>query len=351
LSGDIGTAGDNSDNCYHVVTGSGVDGTSILDGLTITGGNANGTAPNNRGGGMYNSAGSPTLANVTFSGNTALHGGGMYNYNSSPRLAHVIFSGNTADFNGGGMFNTVSSSPMLSDVTFSGNSSQSDGGMSNDISSPTLENVIFIGNSAEQVGGGMGNNYNSGPTTLNNVTFIGNTASYGSGMYNASSNPTLANVTFSGNTATYDGGGMFNYNGSNPTLANTIVWGNTPATNQISNEYSTPFVTYSDVQGGYAGAGNINADPQFVRSPSPGGDGTWGTSDDDYGDLRLQLASPAIDAGDNAAVPFGVLTDLLGFPRFVDIASVPDMGSGTPPIVDMGAYEAQLVVYLPVLQK
>ena len=31
------------------------------------------------GGGMYNYDSSPTLTNVTFSGNSATHGGGMYN--------------------------------------------------------------------------------------------------------------------------------------------------------------------------------------------------------------------------------------------------------------------------------
>jgi hypothetical protein len=134
------------------------------------------------------------------------------------------------------------------------------------------------------------------------------------------------------------------------------VWGNRQDQNQIYNDSnSTLVVSYSDIQlqGGsvYTGTGNINADPHFMRNPSPGADGFWGTPDDDYGDLRLQLASPAIDAGNNAALPSGVLTDLLGYPRFVDIHSVPDTGSGSPPIVDMGAYEAQIVVYLPVLQK
>jgi uncharacterized repeat protein (TIGR01451 family) len=61
------------------------------------------------------------------------------------------------------------------------------------------------------------------------------------------------------------------------------------------------------------------------------------------GNLRLQFTSPAIDAGNNAAVPAGVTTDLDGNPRFVDIPAVPDTGNGTPPIVDMGAYEAQVV--------
>ena len=63
--------------------------------------------------------------------------------------------------------------------------------------------------------------------------------------------------------------------------------------------------------------GNINADPQFVRSPPRAGDGAWGTSDDNYGDLRLQLTCPAIDAGNNAAVPV-VVYRYAGFPTVVD---------------------------------
>jgi len=46
-----------------------------------------------------------------------------------------------------------------------------------------------------------------------------------------------------------------------------------------------------------------------------------------------------VDAGDNTAVPAGITTDLAGQPRFVDDPKVPDTGRGTPPIVDMGAYE------------
>ena len=54
LSGDIGTSGNTSDNVYHVVTGSVTDNTALLDGFTVTGGNANGSNPDDQGGGMYN---------------------------------------------------------------------------------------------------------------------------------------------------------------------------------------------------------------------------------------------------------------------------------------------------------
>jgi len=230
---------------------------------------------------------------------------------------------------GGGMRNDSSSSPMLTNVTFVGNAADFGAGMHNDGSSPTLINVTFIGNSAVYHGGGMRNDN--------------------------SSSPTLTNVTFSGNSAAYYGGGMLNYY-SSPTLANGILWGNTAATGPEIYDAtgSTTAVTYSIVAEGWTGEGNVSEDPSFVRPPGPGDDGTWGTADDDYGDLRLGPDSPAIDAGNNEAVPDDlddldgdadtlepIPLDLDALPRFVDVPGVPDTGVGTSPIVDMGAYEYQ----------
>jgi hypothetical protein len=52
-----------TDNAYHVVTGSGTDNTALLDGFTITAGNADGTDSNSDGGGLFNTSGSPTVRN------------------------------------------------------------------------------------------------------------------------------------------------------------------------------------------------------------------------------------------------------------------------------------------------
>jgi parallel beta-helix repeat protein len=73
------------------------------------------------------------------------------------------------------------------------------------------------------------------------------------------------------------------------------------------------------------------------------------------GDYRLRPSSPCIDAGDNLAVPFDVPDidgdgntaepipwDIDCQSRFVDYPQVLGSGNGTPPIVDMGAYEAFL---------
>ncbi|NIP87391.1 MAG: hypothetical protein GTO03_18295, partial [Planctomycetales bacterium] len=196
------------------------------------------------------------------------------------------------------------------------------------------------------------NNLDSDPT-LTNVTFYGNSALDGGGMNNEASSPALTNVTFYGNSAEVEGGGMYNA-GSDPVLANCILWGNTASQGaQIHNSNSAPVIGYSLVGGGCPAGSTcdqvIKGNPRFVDADGP--DNIVGTRDDD---LRLQARSPAVDAGDNGAVPADSLDldgdgdiiepiplDRDGSPRFVDIPGRPDIGVGPPPIVDMGAYERQ----------
>src|SRR6185295_9668273 len=97
-----------------------------------------------------------------------------------------------------------------------------------------------------------------------------------------------------------------------PVVTNCIFWGNSaPQNAQVDVGGSAISVTYCDVQGGLAGAGNIAADPWFFRNPGPGADGQWGTTDDDFGDLRISPISLVVDAGKNAAVPAGTTVDFI----------------------------------------
>ena len=274
------------------------------------------TPPGGRGGGMYNATSSPTLTNCAFSGNSAGEGAGMCNYNSSsPTLANCTFSGDSA-FDGAGIYNCNSSSPTLANCTFSGNSALGNGGgMCNyNSSSPTLTNCTFSNNSAHNEGGGMYNRDASNPT-LTNCTFSGNSAKWGGGMYNVvGCSPTLSNCTFSGNSAVRDGGGMYNYNSCNATLTNCVLWGDTP--DEIDGP-GNPVVTYSDVQGGWPGEGNIDEDPLFVEGP--------------LGEFYLsQIAagqpddSPCVDAGSDTAKNLGLdeyttRTDEVGDKGIVDM--------------------------------
>jgi len=131
---------------------------------------------------------------------------------------------------------------------------------------------------------------------------------------------------------------MHNYD-SSPTVHNSILWGNTP--DQISGDFPAT-IRYSDVQGGYAGTGNINVDPLFMDAAN--------------GDLRLQAISHAKNAGDNSLLPADML-DLDGDgntsePIPFDLAGNPRGFNGT---VDMGAYENQVTgpyyLFLPLLTK
>ncbi len=319
LSGDIGTEGDNSDNCYHVfyhAESLALNNTAILDGATITGSYNEGFG---FGGGMYNNGSSPMLVNCTFSNNSGERGGGMYNANfSSPTLTNCVFTGNSSNSefaldDGGGMYNFYHSSPIVTNCTFSGNTAGSGGGgMYNSYdSSPILTNCTFSGNSASY-GGGMVNHALSSPTLVN-CSFFNNSAESGGGMCNISSSPTLVNCSFSGNSAGRKGGAMFNgysvylwiSSPFSPTITNCIFWGNAaPANSEIYNSTeNVPTITYSDIQGGYPGEGNIDADPLFIHQAE--------------GYLHLKAGSPCIDAGDNAAPGVPAL-DFEGNPRVMD---------------------------------
>jgi hypothetical protein len=154
LSGDIGTTGDASDNAYHVLyhpAGLTLDETALLDGFTITAGNADGEGRHSFGGGMYNNAASPTVRHCIFDGNeAAADGGAMYNVNSAPAVSNVIFAANSAG-RGGGMGNFGSAAPTVANCTFTGNSAASGGGVCNgDNAAPIVANTLLWGNTATE---------------------------------------------------------------------------------------------------------------------------------------------------------------------------------------------------------
>jgi len=395
LAGDDGSGGNVWENSYHVVTGSFTNETAILDGVTITGGNASGI--DCYGGGMYNDCGNPTLINCHFRGNCAgtvstsdyydVHcgGGGMYNTSSSPTLTNCTFTENaafiiricyifgmddsddaihidyydTSTCSGGGMYNDENSSPALTDCIFVDNlavvscpdnpfplcsctSTSYGGGMCNGTnSSPILANCTFTNNSADSGRGGGMYSYSTSNPTVTGCTFSGNSAGDGGGMFNSYlSNSTVSNCTFTGNSAIKRGGGMGNWDSSGPTVTNCIIWGNTAASsgNEIYNDTGTPIISYCDI----AGCGGSGTSWDSSLGTDGGGnidvdpmfvdaDGVDDVFGTEDDDLHLAADSPCIDAGENSVVT--VLTDLDGNPRIFD-----GDGNGTA-IVDMGAYE------------
>jgi len=335
-----------------------------------------------QGGAIFIKAGYAALTDCDFSGNSASYrGGAIYNlwlYYSPPELERCTFTGNSAGWDGGAIFNDDDSMITVSDCAFTANWASSGGGalcnmscsativggafsrnvgfyggaVYSNSSDATLTSCAFAGNTAQQ-GGAIFNT--GGSTAIMNGAFCGNNSEYGGGIMVESGNSSATNSSFCANEAT-NGGGFVNWFGV-PILANCILWEN--AGDQIVDLSGTITVSYSDIQGGWPGSGNIDGDPLFMVTPDSGTDGVWGTEDDDYGDLRLQAGSPCIDAADNTAVPPDSVDldddgdrdertplDLDFQARFVDDRETTDTGVADPPkyveVVDMGAYEYQV---------
>jgi hypothetical protein len=278
LSGEIGNINTPNDNSYHVVNLDGSGANTLLDGFTVMGGYANfdpsktvsapslppavpSTTTIETGGGIViQNAGMPTIINCTIINNAAVTGGGIQAGDGSmPKIIACKIMANQATFGAG---------------------------------------IYFQG----------GSNGNVSNTLLSGNRGIG-------AVYNNSSNPMLMNCTIAGNGG-YNGG-IFNTS-SQPTITNTIIWGNATPFNDMQS-----IIRNSDIQGGYAGAGNINVDPKFVNLQP---DGIAPTMNGDY---HVQANSLTIDRGDNTGISL-TDTDLDGNLR--------RFSGGT---VDMGAYELQ----------
>jgi hypothetical protein len=151
------------------------------------------------------------------------------------------------------------------------------------------------GNIISGGGGGMKNGDESYPI-VTNCTFFNNSVTY---------------YSYCGNNDGSNGGGMKNGSYSAPIVTNCIIWGNTPNNIAESISGTYPVLTYSDVEGGYTGVGNIDLDPLLLE------------------DHSLSEGSPCIDSGiETSSASYGsVIDDILGISR-------PQGGA-----YDMGAFE------------
>ncbi|MCK4311442.1 MAG: right-handed parallel beta-helix repeat-containing protein, partial [Candidatus Cloacimonetes bacterium] len=177
------------------------------------------------------------------------------------------------------------------------------GGIYCENSAPNLVNVKFCQNTAYK---GAGLYLLHSNPTLTKVTINNNTANYsGGGIFCNHSYPNLINVTISGNTANDNGGGIYCYSGSHPSLENCILWDNIPQEIYIFSDSVT--VTYSNIQGGWTGQGNIDADPLFADPQNGDFHLTWANFP-----IPDSTMSPCIDTGDpNSPLdPDGTIADM-----------------------------------------
>ncbi len=346
-----GSAARSGEAAYHVVVGA---DSAALDGFVITGGKADSQefASLKTGGGMAIWGCSPTLTHCDFLNNTAKNAAGLAIADSSSQITYCRFAGNTADgYPGGAVSCGGFCTATISFCTFEDNTASSGGAIYSANASPdiTISDCAFVGNQARYgavlatFGGTLrfsrcvfqGNEaaapepYTGGSggvaalryshTEFENCLFLGNSAEvdggavYGVGEY-LSEGPAwttsvyLTNCTFYGNTAS-NAGGALRLDEMEYDVRNCIFWNDTPDEIDLSGS-STGSVTYSLVEGGHTGEGNLSDPPLFVDEAS--------------GDFHLRTASPAVDTGTDEDAPD---VDLDGIAR--------PQGDG----FDMGAYE------------
>ncbi len=281
------------------------DANSVLDGFTITNGYAT------HGGGVYCYKSCPTIAGCTILRNSAYHTGGIYcAENSAPTISDCTITDNSSHSGAGGLFFFRSStapkvtgcviaanssrwsaggiwcflsSPIINNCIISGNICQANdaGGIQCADCSPKITNCLISGNSSGHFGGGLGCE-NSSPIICNCI-ICGNSARYGGGLNCRSrSSPKITNCTicdnWSGDEAhsdnlAYGGGGGIYCDFSTLSLTNCVIWRNFPQAIVARRSYLE--VTCSDIQGGWKGEENIDADPLFVMDGPDKITGTW----------------------------------------------------------------------------
>ncbi len=303
---------------WTVLDGNGLPGTvvsirqgegpdSVLEGFTITGGTGEGYRDDAYAGGMYIVGASPTIVDCAFVENTLVAGGdgvaagaAIDCSGGSPRLIRCLFARNSAvgdegDWSfGGAIFNEYYTHMTLIDCEFEENSAIQGGAVCNYYGSTTqFSRCTFRENTASYSGGGLFGFTNSF-SVLQNCLIVGSVAHTGAAV-NGESNATIemSNCTLANNVASYVAGAIAGRN-SATTLLNCVLWGN--GVNAIDGDVA---ISYSNVEGGWPGEGNIDADPLFVSGP-----------DGDYYLSHLAAGqdadSPCIDAGFGRARDHGL---------------------------------------------
>jgi hypothetical protein len=263
---------------------------SVLEGFALTGGNN--TSFGTLGGGVscYDAStqlmARPRLLACAIVGNASdfTPGGGVF---GDATLEDCTIEGNFAGQNlGGGIYGT----PVLLRCRVAGNSAYDGGGVYVAGPGARIEDCVLVENLAVEGTKGAGLNVQGGGSRVARTLIAGNTSvgspmfeTQGAGVYAYAPGAPLVleRCTIADNVVAVPSafgpsvGGVF----GDVALVDCIVAGN-------DENATSPGVTatYSDVEGGLAGVGNLDADPRFV--------------DAGMGNYHLLPDSPCIDAGD-----------------------------------------------------
>jgi hypothetical protein len=344
-------------NTQAVFLAEGVDGSSVLRDITITGGLGS------NGGGLRCLSASPTITNCRFYANTATNGGAMsIEVGSSPSITNCSFESNQADCcEGGAIFIENSLALLISDCSFEGNSSRGGGAVFIQTTQVTLEDCHFEANTAiydgggvlaaiastsylvdcvfienvAGIGGGAVMRVGGSQGDISNCRFVANSADYGGALFcrtvdfpvtgcefvgntavpnwagwggavfcESNANPSFENCTFFANAAV-EGGSLYAEANCEPGFTNCILaFSSSGAAIECESDLRTILISCSNIFGnaggdwvgciaGQAGGTNFSADPLFCSTPPSS--------------LWLQSASPCLPGNHPNAEDCGLI--------------------------------------------
>ena len=263
---------------------------------------------NNRSTGFYTEYSAPIVTGFLIEENKGR--GLLISGNSSSDEGATFINGqilnNVTAYNGGGINLSEDANVYFENVEISGNEATNGGGIYCEMAGGEFNNVKIIGNTAEN-GGGINCSYMSN-ITFNYCLIAKNVAAVlGGGAMIFDGDMELINCTVSDNMAGNSGGGLFSscYYPFQNKLENSIIWNNLPE--EITAPAESPLVTYSNINGGYEGIGNIDDDPLYIDAEN-----------NDYRLLWIDFPeennskSPCIDSGnpDSTFDPDGTIKDM-----------------------------------------
>ncbi len=251
----------------------------VVDGFLIQGADA----ATGDGGGIRISAGSTaTVRNCSIVGNSATNGGGVAISASTATLESVFIELNVATSDGGGLYVDALATVTATDCQITENSGSNGAGCRAE-GEATFVDCRIVFNFASEDGGAL--LVGDGSTSLTSSLIVANVADNGGALATVTEDSVVSfdRCTISQNSATTGGAFFVDGDDNSITVNSSIVYDNeidpitVPGTSDVD-------ITYSDIEGGYLGTGNINEDPLFV----------------DFLDFELGEDSPCIDSGDPA---------------------------------------------------
>lgn len=284
----------NTENLYNVIYLSSNNvsyGDVIIDGFTITGGNAD----------------------VSYSG-----GGAINTYEADINIRNCVFYGNESKYTGGAVYfnGSRNSGPVIENSIFFNNRSDSRGGALGFNSPILLKNILFFGNYTENGGGAI---FNSGYYGVNfyNLTIVDNySKTDGAAIYNDDTNFNLYNSIVNNNQSS-DGIEIYSnvYNGTEDIGIYNSIMKPTGESCEVDNETNliVENLYYPNIE--------------FFNFNNPiGDDNLWFTNDDGY---QLKADSIGIELGDSSYA-VDIVKDIKGDSRIQGKT------------VDIGAYESNI---------